>query len=122
MYKPMKKFHTEIYFPFTAQEIVNFIDGIKHMDTTGIHANDRADTKNVRIPSREECLCGEFFEVKTDEDGMREVAIRFNHDKWNDGVVVIRREGIYGTVKTVWKNDKNDKHGTLRVGGYEPKP
>jgi hypothetical protein len=57
----------------------------------------------------------DIIEVETNNFGVaRKLVVRLSYNDKLDICLVIIPDGVEGIVKTVWINEKNDKHVTLR--------
>ena len=62
------------------------------------------------------------FELKLNANKLVEqIAVRVPYNATHDISIVLILDGDEARVKTVWLNDKTDKHGTLNAAIYEKK-
>lgn len=63
---------------------------------------------------------GEIFEVETDKEGNPfKFSVRTEYDKNRDITFVFLRKNKKFIIKTVWLNNKIDKHDSLNFNKYE---
>ncbi len=89
----------------------------------GTHAQKAAQDDRygkMNLPHRIDVRTGETIEIGVVNKTVTKMVIRFSYDDKLDMVMVIMPESSF--VKTVWFNEKTDKHHTLNRSRYaDPK-
>jgi hypothetical protein len=87
--------------------------------TYSSHANEEALSDKygeIRLPQRVDVRKGTTVEVGVRNNVVSKLVIRFSYDANKDIVMVINPND--GFVRTVWFNEKNDRHKTLDRSKY----
>lgn len=84
----------------------------------GKHAKDRAFQKRVVLPNNILLHQWKIIEAEIVNEKVNKIVIRQTLDITSDIVMVVLADGF---VKTVWWNDKNDRHFTLNRSLYRSK-
>ncbi|QDJ96236.1 hypothetical protein Xoosp13_49 [Xanthomonas phage Xoo-sp13] len=89
----------------------------------GGHAREEAMLDkygNIKLPDVVDVRKGDVVEVGVTNNVVTKMVVRFHYDDRRDIVLVINPSD--GFVRTVWANDKNDKHKSLNRAKYvDPK-
>ena len=113
-------YHTELGFP---KEVIAELDKIQSLPAFNVnliysyHAQEQAYNKGINLPDRVNLKQGELIEVELDSFGrMVKCLWRLPYNDNFDLCLVIT---IDRTVKTVWLNNRTDKHTTLDRKKYQ---
>ena len=114
-------YHEDIGFPTNASLPPGFSPVIRLR--YGGHARQEAMIDrygDLKLPDVIDIRKGDLFEVGVTGNTVTKMAVRMPYDDRIDLIIVFKpRDGF---VKTVWANEKNDKHRTLNRSRYiDPK-
>lgn len=75
--------------------------------------NDRYGA--IRLPQVLDLSCGDVFEIETDRNTVVKYCVRVRYCNKFDLTIVVNSDGL---VRTVWLNDRQDRHRTLNASRY----
>lgn len=114
-------YHKDIGFPENVSMPRGFTPVIRLR--YGGHAREEAMLDkygNIKLPEVVDVRKGEVVEVGVTNNVVSKMVVRFHYDNTRDIVLVINPSD--GFVRTVWANNKDDKHKTLNRAKYaDPK-
>ena len=111
-------YHKEIGFPN-----VKLPEGTYEMKKNSQHAlraaqDDRYGEAKT-LPTSIDMAQADLFEIEVEDNKVIKAAVRTHYDDKLDLIVVFMPETPDNFVKTVWFNEKNDRHRTLQHWRYD---
>lgn len=120
-YKTKNLYHTDIFTPPQFKRIENVIvDNIYPLSPYVVNAANSDRFGQIIVPSSFEFSYCDIIEIETYKDSTDiKFLIRLEYDKINDLCIVILCDRLGNVrIKTVWLNEKTDKHKTLDKTKY----